>query len=262
MLSHRNRRSAGLLTIALSMLATLVVAAPVAASNPPGNNGTVKIDRLAFDDHPNNQPHVGCTFQVDFYGFDADATYFANVVFELHSPTADGRTMSVTGNLNPFIGEDDNSGAGSEAGLDASQTYTLKLTGAAHAQQGHHVKLTVHAPGSQGADTKHKVFWVTGCDPSTPLTPPNPLTPTTPVAPSTPPSSGIGTPLSGTLGSSSVGTPQSGTLGSSSGPAAQTLPDTSMSGATTSSLVLVGLVFLGGSTMAAVAVRSERTRRR
>ena len=23
-----------------------------------------------FDDHPNNQPHVGCVFQVDFYGYD------------------------------------------------------------------------------------------------------------------------------------------------------------------------------------------------
>ena len=28
-----------------------------------------------------------------------------------------------------FIGEDDNSGGGSEAGLDASETYTLDLTG-------------------------------------------------------------------------------------------------------------------------------------
>jgi hypothetical protein len=30
-------------------------------------------------------------------------------------------------------------------------------------RQGFHVKLTVHAEGSQGADTKHKVFWVEGC---------------------------------------------------------------------------------------------------
>ncbi len=37
---------------------------------PPGNNGTIKIDGAAFDDAPNNEPHVGCTFQVDFYGFD------------------------------------------------------------------------------------------------------------------------------------------------------------------------------------------------
>jgi hypothetical protein len=64
-----------------------------------------------------------------------------------------------------FIGEDDNSGGGSEAGLDASKTYTLDLTGIEpHPNQGVHVKLTIHAEGSQGADTKHKVFWVTGCE--------------------------------------------------------------------------------------------------
>ncbi len=46
-----------------------------AAANPPGNNGTIKIDGVPFDDHPDNQPHVGCIFQVDFYGFDASRTY-------------------------------------------------------------------------------------------------------------------------------------------------------------------------------------------
>ena len=32
------------------------------------------------------------------------------------------------------------------------------------------MKLTINADGSQGADVKHKVFWVTGCD-----TPPPPV---------------------------------------------------------------------------------------
>jgi len=41
-----------------------------AGPNPPGNNGTIKIDDVVFDDAPNNEPHVGCTFQVDFYGYD------------------------------------------------------------------------------------------------------------------------------------------------------------------------------------------------
>ena len=69
------------------------------------------------------------------------------------------------------IGGDDNSGGGSEAGLDASVTYTLDLSGfEAHPQQGFHVKLTINADGSQGADVKHKVFWVEGCD-----TPPPPV---------------------------------------------------------------------------------------
>jgi hypothetical protein len=80
-----------------------------------------------------------------------------------------------------FIGEDDNSGGGSEAGLDASETYTLDLSGIEpHANQGVHVKLTIHAEGSQGADVKHKVFWVTGCAPSpTTTTKPGETTTTT-----------------------------------------------------------------------------------
>ena len=116
MLPLRTRRSAGLIIIALSMLLALVVAAPVAAKNPPGNNGTIKLDTAEWDNHPNNEPHVDCEFQVDFYGFDADPdpanpTYFAQVIFELHPPTAAGRTMTVMGgSLTPFIGGDDNSG--------------------------------------------------------------------------------------------------------------------------------------------------------
>ena len=30
----------------------------------------VKVDDVPFDDHPNNEPHVGCSFQIDFYGYD------------------------------------------------------------------------------------------------------------------------------------------------------------------------------------------------
>jgi len=70
-----------------------------------------------------------------------------------------------------FIGEDDNAGGGSEAGLDASETYTLDFTGIEpHPNQGFHVKLTINADGSQGADVKYKVFWVTGCPPVTTTT--------------------------------------------------------------------------------------------
>jgi hypothetical protein len=144
-----------------------------AAPNPPGNNGTVKIDRTTFDDAPNNEPHVGCTFQVDFYGYD-QGNLDASVTFESHPPTGP-RQVLLTDTV--FIGEDDNSGGGSEAGLDASETYTLDFDGIQpHPQQGFHVKLTVNAPGSQGADVKHKVFWVESCDqtPPTETAAPNP----------------------------------------------------------------------------------------
>jgi hypothetical protein len=137
-----------------------VAAAP---ADPLGNNGTIKVDGEVFDDLPNNEPHVGCTFQVDFYGFD-EGDLNADVSFDLQPPTLrEGDDQNLLTDV-VFIGEDDNSGGGSEAGLDASQTYVLDFTGVTpHPIQGFHVKLTIHADGSQGADTKYKVFWVTPC---------------------------------------------------------------------------------------------------
>ena len=139
-------------------------AAPAAPADPPGNNGTIKIDGLAFDDHPNNEPHPGCSFEVDFYGFDLGDLY-ATLTFEGIPPTGGG----VLAERTVFIGEDPNDGGGSTAGLDASVPVDLSSALASvtpHAKQGWHVKLTVHADGSQGANTKHKVFWVSECTPA------------------------------------------------------------------------------------------------
>ena len=66
-------------------------AAPAAFADPPGNNGTIKIDDVVFDNHPNNEPHVGCVFQVDFYGFD-EGDLFANVTFKVQPPTGTRRS--------------------------------------------------------------------------------------------------------------------------------------------------------------------------
>jgi hypothetical protein len=164
---------AAIVTMALIGGALLVPGAAVAAPNPPGNNGTIKVDARPFDAAPDNQPHVGCTFQVDFYGYD-EGNLDASVTFEAHAPTlrADGSQVLLTDSV--FVGEDDSSGGGSEAGLDARRTYRLDFTAiTAHPVQGFHVKLTVNAEGSQGADTKHKVFWVTGCNPGYPDSPPS-----------------------------------------------------------------------------------------
>jgi hypothetical protein len=161
------RRRLLVVIAALSAVATAMFLAGAgsasAGPNPPGNNGTVKIDDTPFDDLPNNEPHVGCKFQVDFYGYDKGDLH-AKVIFEAHPPTLREGDDQVLLTDTVFIGEDDNSGGGSEAGLDASQTYRLDLAGIEpQPNQGVHVKLTIHAKGSQGADVKHKVFWVTGC---------------------------------------------------------------------------------------------------
>ena len=76
-----------LLAIAMGLLVAASLAGLASAGpNPPGNNGTIKLDDTPFDDHPNNEPHVGCVFQVDFYGYD-EGDLDATVTFEAHPPT-------------------------------------------------------------------------------------------------------------------------------------------------------------------------------
>jgi hypothetical protein len=148
------------LAVALAGGMALAGLATPAFAVPPGNHGTIKIDREDFDDHSNNEPHVGCTFQVDFYGFDKGEDLFTDVTFRAQPPTGKGVLLEDR----VFIGEDNNSAGRSGAGLDASATYTLDFSGFDPAQQGFYVKLTINADGSQGADTKHKVFWVEECE--------------------------------------------------------------------------------------------------
>ena len=210
----------------------------VAAPNPPGNNGTIKVDDQPFDDLPNNEPHVGCTFQIDFYGYD-EGDLNADVTFEAQPPTQrPGGGSQVLLHDTVFIGEDDNSGGGSEAGLDASETYTLDFAGITpHPVQGFHVKLTIHADGSQGADTKYKVFWVQGCGEQTTTTTGKETT-----------TSGATTTTGNettTTGGSTTSAPSSSVGGSSS-----SAPASSVGGASSSSQGGGGLPFTGGNMMA------------
>ena len=98
---------------------------------------------------------------MDWYGFDANAA--SAVTFELQAPTPGNAPIYFSKQLDG----DDNSGGGSEAGLDGQQEYNIEglVRGVkAHPIQGYHVMLTINTqPTAQGADVKHKVFWVTGC---------------------------------------------------------------------------------------------------
>ena len=147
----------GAAALVVSMAAT---AAP-ASADPPGANGTVKIDGVPFDTAPDNEPHVGCRFQVDFYGFDA-GDFHADVTFAVQPPT--GQFVDIRSDT-VFIGED---AAGGGTDLDAQRTYDLTSALASyspHPQQGYHVKLSVAAPGVGGkVATKSKVFWVGPCE--------------------------------------------------------------------------------------------------
>lgn len=132
-------------------------AAPALAGN--GNNGTVKIAEADEVGTPSNDPHVSCSFAIEWYGYDEGSEFVSTVSFESQAPTADA-TISVTGSTSVFVGGD---AAGGGTDLDAREVYTLSFTGTPHPQQGFHVKVTTTTPGSQGSDHKFKTFWVQPC---------------------------------------------------------------------------------------------------
>jgi len=144
-------------------MALPATAQPADAGDPRGNNGTVKITPVGEEDGiPQNTPHVACGFDIEWYGYDEGADIVSTVSFAMQAPTSDV-ALSVTGPSEVFVGDDAAGGAGNDP--DGEATYNLGFTGASHPEQGYHVKVTVKTPGSQGADTKHKVIWVTGsCD--------------------------------------------------------------------------------------------------
>jgi hypothetical protein len=248
--TRRGKLSVAAVAVSLAATAMILTGAGWASAgpNPPGNNGTVKLDDVPFDDHPNNQPHVGCVFQVDFYGYD-EGDLEATVTFQAHPPTQRDGEDQVLLTDTVFIGEDDNRGGASQAGLDASATYTLDVAGITpHPGQGVHVKLTIHAEGSQGADVKHKVFWVSGCGPSPTTTTTGGATTTTGGTTTSGVTSTSGaTTTSGASSSSSDTTSTTAAVGGSSssapgGPAGGELPFT---GAGTTALLALGLTLLG-----------------
>lgn len=132
--------------------------------DPAGNNGTVKITPIGQDDGtPQNNPHVPCGFDIEWYGFDEGADIISTVSLAMQAPTKDVE-LTLGGPSEVFVGGDPATGAGTETGLDGEATYYPTFVGEAHPQQGYHIKLTVQTPGSQGADTKYKVFWVEPCE--------------------------------------------------------------------------------------------------
>jgi hypothetical protein len=177
------RRAGGAVALAGCLALGGFMAPAAFAQDPTGNNGTVKVDGVAFGAHPNNEPHVGCVFEIDFYNYDAGGLE-ATVTFTGQAPT--GKDIILVDNDVVEL-QDDPAGGGTD--VDAQVQYDLSslvgLLGDPHPQQGFHIKLTVHAEGSRGADTKHKVFWVE-CAPTTPPTPPETTAPPKPEESETP----------------------------------------------------------------------------
>jgi hypothetical protein len=148
-----------------AMALPAAAAHPHGSGDPAGNNGTVKITAHAEDDGvPQNTPHVSCVFDIEWYGLDEGDDIVSTVEFTMKAPTRDVG-LSGTEPSRVFVGGDP---AGGGKDFDGEATYTLAFAGAPDTEQGYHVKVTVHTPGSKGADTKHKVFWVSPCDDTPP----------------------------------------------------------------------------------------------
>jgi hypothetical protein len=254
--------------IALTATAVTLVAglsllgnAAFAASNPPGNNGTVKIHNLPLDSRPHNQPHVGCPFTVAFFGFDTGD--LAQVLFTAWAPTGKGKTL-LTDTV--FIGADDNSGGGSQAGFDGEKTYTLDFGGiVAHPQQGFHVKLkvSVTSPGSKTPKfNKYKVFWAQPCATSSPSTTSSSSTTTSTTRPgggssSTSTSTSTTTPGGGGSSASSTSMPVGGGVGAGTSTSA---PEGALAftGSNPVPPMIAGLVLLALGGASVVASRRQR----
>ena len=156
---HGRSRNTRLVTTSIAaVMASLLwfAGGAMASADPPGNNGTVKIAGEALGGN-GNESHVGCEFSIEFFGYD-EGDLFADVAIDGHAPSDEGTLWTTS----VFIGEDA-AGGGTDHDASALVDLTDAFAGQPHVEQGFHVRLTVHADGSQGADTKHKVFWVS-CD--------------------------------------------------------------------------------------------------
>jgi hypothetical protein len=150
-------------------VATMASAAP--SGDPPGANGTVKIHQSDNNLATENEPHVTCSFTVQFFGFDTNEK--GTLVFTAHPPTGDDQVLLDSGQVT--ISTDAAGGGPNDP--DAAFTFSLndfKLGDISpHPKQGFHVKLTVT---TTGGGTKQKVFWVKPCTPPSPSPSPSPST--------------------------------------------------------------------------------------
>jgi LPXTG-motif cell wall-anchored protein len=145
------------LAVASMVVGIVTVASQSAAwADPPGNNGTVKINSQDVDDGISNEPHVPCDFQVEFFGFDEGQT--ATITFTIHPPSGQGDVL-----LSETQTVSDDPAAGGLNDVDEVFQYSGTSFGLdrfeAQPQQGFHVKLTVESEGVPGGK-KHKVFWL------------------------------------------------------------------------------------------------------
>jgi LPXTG-motif cell wall-anchored protein len=146
--------------------------------DPPGNNGTVKIDQSDVpDDDKGNEP-IGdnCSFWLKFYNFDQGQ--LADITFAAHPPTGGKDAVTDKGNGFGQPGDgweisDDPAGGGTDEDAVLAYNLTDYVRGLdPHPQQGYHIKLTITVRNADGSavpgGVKHKVFWIKCSPPAAP----------------------------------------------------------------------------------------------
>ena len=144
-------------------------AAKTPSGDPPGNNGTVKIDQSDVpDEDKGNEPIGGddCTIWLKFYGFDKDQR--ADITFTAHPPSGTKQLIADKGPAPDHPGvliSDDPAGGGQDEDAVISYDLTSVVQGLKpQAKHGYHIKLSVDVRGAPGS-AKHKVFWI-NCTPA------------------------------------------------------------------------------------------------
>ncbi|HEU5035587.1 MAG TPA: hypothetical protein VFT70_01185 [Nocardioides sp.] len=123
------------------------------------NKGDIKISTVGGPADNSNEAHVGCSFDLQWYGFERSTS---TVSFAPQGGSSKGLQIAVASGPTSVELGDPKSGSD----LNTIRTYTLRFTGAdPHDQQGYHVEVTVDTERSDGkkGDGKKKVFW-SKCD--------------------------------------------------------------------------------------------------
>ncbi|HYH50888.1 MAG TPA: hypothetical protein VEG38_15185, partial [Acidimicrobiia bacterium] len=138
--------------------------------DPPGNNGTVKIDQSDVPDEDKGNEPIGddCSFWLKFYNFDQGQ--LADITFAAHPPTGGKDPITDKGNGFGQPGDgvlisDDPAGGGQDEDAVVPYNLTEYVQGLnAHEKHGYHIKLTTTIKNADGTavpgGVKHKVFWI------------------------------------------------------------------------------------------------------
>lgn len=179
--THPHKIGRILTVVGVAMIGTAMLIGP-ASADPPGDNGTIKLDGLGLDDgpghsgqpndpdetDPDNDPHVSCGYQVEFFNFDTGQT--ADITFTAHPPTGSNGVLSDQSEV--LISDDDTAGAPNDVDAvfdyDVLTDFDLTQFTSVHDVHGWHVKLAITVYDAEGNEVpgakKHKVFWVDPCE--------------------------------------------------------------------------------------------------